>query len=157
MQRSFYIIGLSAFLFDQVTKIFIVFYLDLKSILYIEVIPPFLNFSMAWNYGINFGLFANDSGSQKWVLIGVAVLVSLALAYWVNREPTTKIGLIGAGLLVGGALGNAFDRVIYGSVADFLNMSCCGINNPFAFNFADVEIFIGASALAIFGTPKNTI
>ena len=157
MQRSFYITALSAFLFDQITKIFIVFYLDLKNILFIEVIPPFLNFSMAWNYGINFGLFANDSGSQKWVLTGVAILVALALAYWVKREPTTKIGLIGAGLLVGGALGNAFDRVIYGSVADFLNMSCCGINNPFAFNFADVEIFIGAFALAIFGTPKNSI
>ena len=156
MQRSFYISALSAFLFDQVTKIYIVFYLDLKNILFIEVIPPFLNFSMAWNYGVNFGLFANDNGSQKWILTGVAVLVSLALAYWVKREPTTKLGLFGAGLLVGGALGNAFDRVIYGSVADFLNMSCCGINNPFAFNFADVEIFTGAFMLAIFGTPKNT-
>ena len=156
MQRSFYITGLSAFLFDQVTKIFIVFYLDLKNVLFIEVIPPFLNFSMAWNYGINFGLFANESGSQKWVLTGVAVLVSLAMAYWVKRAPITQIGLIGAGLLVGGALGNAFDRVLYGSVADFLNMSCCGVNNPFAFNFADVEIFIGAFALAIFGTPKNS-
>ena len=157
MQRSLYITGHSALSFDQDTKNFIVFYLDLRNILFIEVIPPFLNFSMAWNYGINFGLFANDSGAQKWVLTGVAVLVSLAVAYWVTREPTAKNGLIGAGLLVGGALGNAFDRVIYGSVADFLNMSCCGINNPFAFNFADVEIFIGGFALAIFGTPKNSI
>ena len=156
MQRSFYITGLFAFLFDQFTKIFIVFYLDLKNVLFIEVIPPFLNFSMAWNYGINFGLFANESGSQKWVLTVFAVLVSLALAYWVKREPTTKIGLFGAGLLVGGALGNAFDRMIYGAVADFLNISCCGINNPFAFNFADVEVFIGAFALAIFGAPKNS-
>ena len=156
MQRSFYITGLFAFLFDQFTKIFIVFYLDLKNILFIEVIPPFLNFSMAWNYGINFGLFAHDSGSQKWVLTSVAVLISAAVVYWVKLEPTTKIGLIGAGLLVGGALGNAFDRVIYGSVADFLNISCCGFNNPFAFNFADVEIFIGALALAIFSTPKNS-
>ena len=156
MKRSFYITMLSAFLFDQVTKIFIVFYLDLRNILFIEVIPQFLNFSMAWNYGVNFGLFANDSVLQKWILTGLAVLLSLTVAYWVKRELTTKIGLIGAGLLVGGALGNAFDRVIYGSVADFLNISCCGFNNPFAFNFADVEIFIGALALAIFSTPKNS-
>ena len=155
MPRSLYITVLAAFLFDQITKIFVVFYLDLKNILFFQVIPPFLNFSMAWNYGVNFGLFANDNGFQKWVLTGFAVLISLALIYWVRREPTTQIGLIGAGLLVGGALGNAFDRVIYGAVADFLNMSCCGIINPFAFNLADVEIFIGAFVLAIFGTPKN--
>ena len=155
MQRSLYITALAAFLFDQFTKILVVFYLDLKNILFVEVIPPFLNFSMAWNYGINFGIFANDSGLQKWVLTAFAVLVSLALIYWVKHEPTTKIGLISAGLLIGGALGNAFDRVIYGAVADFLNMSCCGIGNPFAFNFADVEIFIGAFVLAIFGTTKN--
>ena len=52
-------------------------------------------------------------------------------------------------LLCGGALANAFDRIIYdGAVADFLNMSCCGIYNPFVFNFADVFIFIGAVGLA---------
>ena len=156
MDRAIYITALAAFLFDQITKILVVFYLDLKNKLFFEVIPPFLNFSMAWNFGINFGLFANDSGLQKWVLIALAVVVSLAVIYWVRREPITKIGRIGAGLLVGGALGNAFDRLIYGAVADFLNMSCCGINNPFAFNFADVEIFIGAFALAIFGIPKNS-
>ena len=156
MDRAIYITALAAFLFDQITKILVVFYFDLKNILFVEVTPPFLNFSMAWNFGINFGLFANDSGLQKWVLIALAVVVSLAVIYWVRREPITKIGRIGAGLLVGGALGNAFDRLIYGAVADFLNMSCCGINNPFAFNFADVEIFIGAFALAIFGIPKNS-
>ncbi len=155
MQRPLYITALAAFLFDQITKVFVVVFLDLQNILMIEVLPPFLNFSMAWNYGVNFGLFSNESGVQKWALTGFAVLVSLAVVYWVRREPTTKIGLIGAGLLIGGALGNAFDRMIYGAVADFLNMSCCGIVNPFAFNFADVEIFAGAFALAIFGTPKN--
>jgi signal peptidase II len=48
---------------------------------------------------------------------------------------------------VGGALGNALDRVLYGAVADFLNMSCCGIRNPYAFNLADVFIFAGAAGL----------
>ena len=46
------------------------------------------------------------------------------------------------GAVVGGALGNAFDRVIYGAVTDFLNMSCCGINNPYSFNIADVLIML---------------
>ena len=55
-----------------------------------------------------------------------------------------------AGLLIGGALGNVVDRVLYGAVADFLNMSCCGIENPFAFNVADVAIFAGAIGLVLF-------
>jgi len=154
MRRLLQIAILAAGL-DYISKLLILNVVQLPLIGRIEVFPPFLNFHMAWNYGVNFGLFSNESGVQKWALTGFAVLVSLAVVYWVRREPTTKIGLIGAGLLIGGALGNAFDRMIYGAVADFLNMSCCGIVNPFAFNFADVEIFAGAFALAIFGTPKN--
>ena len=148
-------IAIITILCDQLSKLTMLYLLDLPSVGIIDVFPPYLQFTMAWNYGVNFGLFSNESGVQKWALTGFAVLVSLAVVYWVRREPTTKIGLIGAGLLIGGALGNAFDRLIYGAVADFLNMSCCGIVNPFAFNFADVEIFAGAFALAILGTPKN--
>ena len=57
---------------------------------------------------------------------------------------------LSGGLLVGGALGNVVDRVAYGAVADFLNMSCCGIENPYAFNVADIAIFAGALGLVIF-------
>jgi signal peptidase II len=60
-----------------------------------------------------------------------------------------------AGLLIGGALGNAYDRIRYGAVVDFLNMSCCGIQNPYAFNVADIFIFVGAIGLAIFPQPKK--
>ena len=57
-------------------------------------------------------------------------------------------------MLIGGALGNVVDRVLYGAVADFLNMSCCGINNPYAFNVADIAIFIGAAALILLPAEK---
>ena len=56
---------------------------------------------------------------------------------------------------MGGALGNVADRLIYGYVLDFLNMSCCGINNPFVFNIADVFIFAGALGLVLFTTDKK--
>ena len=67
-------------------------------------------------------------------------------------EQVTEVyaGQIAAGLLVGGAAGNVIDRLIYGAVADFLNMSCCGIDNPFAFNVADIAIFAGAVGLILF-------
>ncbi|MDD9978204.1 MAG: signal peptidase II, partial [Boseongicola sp.] len=52
--------------------------------------------------------------------------------------------------VIGGALGNVIDRVIYGAVADFLNMSCCGFDNPWSFNVADIAIFVGAAGLILF-------
>jgi signal peptidase II len=63
--------------------------------------------------------------------------------------------MVCAGVLIGGALGNVVDRVVYGAVADFLNMSCCGIENPYAFNVADVAIFVGALGLVFFADGKK--
>ena len=57
--------------------------------------------------------------------------------------------------MIGGALSNALDRAIYGAVADFLNMSCCGLDNPFAFNLADLSIFAGAIGLMFFSDPPK--
>ena len=148
--------ALLAFVIDQVSKVLVVFYLDLQTIGYLEVFPPFLNFSMAWNYGVNFGLFSSSDGLQRWILAGFAVLVSAGIMIWMRREPPGRIGHISAGLLIGGAMGNAFDRILYGAVVDFLNMSCCGIYNPFAFNVADIAIFAGAIGLAFFSSPENS-
>jgi len=118
----------------------------------VEVVEPYLVLTMAWNRGINFGLFGGLD--LRWVLVGVALAVSLFVLWWMNRERPGRLAMFGAGLLVGGALGNALDRVLYGAVADFLNMSCCGITNPYAFNVADIAIFAGAVGLVLFA-PDN--
>jgi len=157
MYTVVWITALAAFLIDQTSKIIVVFYFDLQTVIFMEVLPPILNFSMAWNYGVNFGLFSSDSYIQRVFLILFAILVSAFVNYWIKREPTTKIGLISAGLLIGGALGNASDRLLYGGVADFVNLSCCGIHNPFAFNLADVFIFAGVIGFTIFGSPQKTV
>jgi len=96
-----------------------------------------------------------SSDAARWALIGIALLVVGTVLYWVHRDPPGKLGLVCAGLLIGGALGNVVDRLLYGAVADFLNMSCCGIDNPFAFNLADAWIFAGALGLVIFGGSKT--
>ena len=62
---------------------------------------------------------------------------------------------VAGGLLVGGALGNVIDRITWGAVADFLNMSCCGIDNPYAFNIADISIFAGALGLILVSGGKK--
>ncbi len=144
------------FLLDQASKYIVVHFLNLRNLGEIDVLPPYLNFRMAWNQGINFGLLNSDGEAMKWVLIAVAVLISLWVAIWVAREKMERMAQIAAGLLVGGALGNVIDRVIYGAVADFLNMSCCGIENPFAFNIADVGVFAGAIGLILFSGQRKT-
>ncbi|MEM9710136.1 MAG: signal peptidase II [Pseudomonadota bacterium] len=140
------------FALDQLTKVVIVFWLDLINRGVIEVFPPFLTFRMAWNRGVNFGLFAGDSDAVRWFLVGLAVVISLWVVWWMIAERPGTRAQIAAGLLVGGALGNALDRVLYGAVADFLNMSCCGFVNPYAFNVADIAIFFGAVGLVLFAS-----
>jgi signal peptidase II len=144
--RLLTLIAAVTFALDQALKWFVVQYLDLANRQLIEVWSPFLEFRMAWNTGINFGLFATN----RWVLIGVALAISAWVLWWIWRERPGRLAQASAGLLVGGALGNVIDRVIYGAVADFLNMSCCGIENPFAFNVADIAIFAGAIGLVLF-------
>lgn len=138
------------FLLDQVTKLAVVQGLNLIERGGIDVWSPYLQFRMAWNRGINFGLFAGDAEVMRWVLIAVALAISVWVWLWVQREGAAAWMQVSAGLLVGGALGNVVDRVVYGAVADFLNMSCCGIENPYAFNVADIAIFAGAIGLVLF-------
>jgi signal peptidase II len=141
-------VAAAAFVLDRLTKLWIVEWMNLREVLFIPVADPFLNLTMAWNRGVNFGLFATgDTG--RWVLIGIALAIVAGLLVWA-RGGMTRIQAAATGLIIGGALGNVWDRVQYGAVADFLNMSCCGIDNPFAFNVADAAIFGGALTLAFF-------
>ncbi|HCI98485.1 MAG TPA: hypothetical protein DHV74_02385, partial [Sulfitobacter sp.] len=94
------------------------------------------------------------TGSRA-VLIAVALVISGAVLWWVHNEPLERWHRFAAGLLVGGALGNVIDRLIYGAVADFLNMSCCGISNPYAFNVADIAVFAGAFGMVLLPSGKK--
>mgnify|MGYP000943593522 FL=1 len=139
---------------DQATKWGVVRGLNLLEMGEIDVLPPFLNFRMAWNRGINFGLFSNSADLARWVLILLALAISGWVLWWLHREKAGILSMISGGLLIGGALGNVLDRLIYGAVADFITMACCGFENPYSFNVADVAIFIGALGLVLF-TGKN--
>jgi signal peptidase II len=140
------IVSLLFFGLDRLSKIVIVERLDLATIQKIPVWPPYLNFVMAWNKGVNFGWLGGFDA--RWLLVALSVAVSLALASWTRKKAGWAV-LLASGAIIGGALGNAYDRVVYGAVADYLNMSCCGINNPYSFNVADVWIFGGALFLVL--------
>ena len=153
--RLLAIIAAATLIIDQLSKWLVVQRMNLASVGEIEVWPPFLVFRMAWNQGVNFGLFANSADLMRWVLIALALVIAGWVLVWVYREKAGTIGQIAGGLLVGGALGNVIDRVVYGAVADFLNMSCCGLLNPFSFNVADIAIFVGAFGLILFTGEKK--
>lgn len=140
----------AAFLVDQATKYAVVHGMELYRVRAIDLVPPYLNLRYGENTGINFGLFDGGSDLARWVLIGFSLAVCAAVWAWVRRGHDSALMQVSAGLLIGGALGNVADRLVYGHVLDFLNMSCCGIDNPFVFNVADGFIFAGAAGLILF-------
>jgi signal peptidase II len=136
---------------DQASKVLVVRLLNLADRGTIDVLPPFLNFHMAWNRGINFGLMAGGE-TTRWLLVALALGIAAWVAVWLRQSGAGRWSQVAGGLLIGGAVGNSIDRVLYGAVAEFLNMSCCGFENPYAFNVADIAIFAGAAGLAFFGS-----
>ncbi|MEO0939318.1 MAG: signal peptidase II [Pseudomonadota bacterium] len=142
-----------AALLDQISKYVVIHAMNLAQIRAIDVAPPLLNFRYGENRGINFGLLGD--GTSRWLLIGLAALICAVVLWWLRGARQRPIALLSAGLLIGGALGNVIDRLIYGYVLDFLNMSCCGIQNPFVFNVADIFIFAGALGLVFFAEDRK--
>ncbi|MHB1494776.1 MAG: signal peptidase II [Acidithiobacillus sp.] len=104
------LIALSLDLFSEVV---IIHWLDLPSVHTVHVWPPYFNLVMAWNTGIDFGLLSNYGG--RWLLVAFPIAVSLGLTAWVRNKRGWILPLA-TGAVVGGALGNSFDRVIYGAV-----------------------------------------
>ena len=147
--RPIWVVAVAALViaFDQLTKTWALAFLDAAGVSYAPWIP-FVNIVHARNTGVNFGVLASDWEGQQILLASFAAVVSLVLAYWAVRTADRRIAW-GAAVLIGGAVGNAYDRITQGAVIDFINMDCCGIGNPFAFNVADTAIFVGAVIIVI--------
>ncbi|MGB0497172.1 MAG: signal peptidase II [Rubricella sp.] len=144
-----WLVAIAAFATDQATKYGVLFGLDLLTLRIVDVFPPYLTFILGRNTGINFGLFADGGDWGRFILITFAVGVSALLTWWARGQRGWLMPFA-FGMVIGGALGNAIDRVLYGWVWDFLNMSCCGIRNPYTFNVADIFIFAGAALIVLF-------
>ena len=129
---------------DRLSKVWA---LDLPLVAGGREILPFVRIVRTWNTGINFGLFS-ESADLGLFLVAFAVIVGVGILAWTNRYAQAWHN-VACGLIAGGALGNAADRLIYGAVHDFLNVSCCGLRNPYAFNLADAAIFLGVFLLIV--------
>lgn len=131
---------------DQVSKYFVIHALQLNQV--VNVLP-FLNFILEHNKGAAFS-FLSDAGSLAiWLFIGTAFLISLILGIWLHRLPSSNVWLgASLALILGGAIGNLIDRILYGYVIDFIHFH---IHNwsPFIFNLADAAITIGSIMLIV--------
>jgi signal peptidase II len=109
-------------------------------------VSPFLDLVYVRNLGISYGLLPLDSRLGQWLLAGFAVLASLALAVWLARGIGSRVVAVSVGLIVGGAVGNAIDRVVLGGVADFIQLHAFGFY-WYVFNIADAAIVAGVGGL----------
>ena len=102
---------------------------------------PFLSCVLVFNTGISFGLFAGETALLRWVLIGLALAVSVLLTSWLYKEKRLRVASA-LGLILGGAIGNVVDRIFRHAVVDFLDLHIGGWHWP-AFNLADSAITVG--------------
>lgn len=108
---------------------------------------PVFDLTLIHNSGAAFSFLASSGGWQRWFFIGVALGASLLIWVWLNRlKPSEKLVALSLVLILGGAWGNLYDRVVHGYVVDFLAWHWHGHYFP-AFNLADTAITLGAAGL----------
>ncbi|MEO0809958.1 MAG: signal peptidase II [Pseudomonadota bacterium] len=137
-------VALAALVIDQLHKWWMLTIVGITQVDQIKV-TPFFNLIYVSNKGISFGLFQQD-GSGQLFLAGFAFIVACMLMIWLARSGDSKQMAISIGLVVGGAIGNAIDRLYLGGVADFFDFHVLGYHWP-AFNIADTAIVAGVAGL----------
>jgi signal peptidase II len=142
------IAALTTLAIDQASKLWLLYVFDIGHRGTVRV-TPFFDLVLAWNVGISFGWFQNDSVLAQTVLMLVKAAAVIALAIWMARSQTV-LATIALGLIIGGAIGNAIDRIAYGAVVDFALFHVQigqTVYNWYVFNLADAAIVAGVMAL----------
>ena len=129
---------------DQITKLYTLFVYDLPVREPVRL-TPFLDLIVVWNRGISYGLFQQHTEAGRWILVVVSLAAALALSVWIRRAEGRLLAAC-LGLIVGGAIGNAIDRVAYGAVFDFIHFHI-GSFSWYVFNVADAAIVAGVVGL----------
>lgn len=137
---------------DHITKVLAQKYLTLYAVM---PVLPGLNFTLTYNRGSAFAFLDSASGWQVWMFGAIAIIVSIAILIWMFRLPAAQkwVG-IALAFVVGGALGNLWDRFSYGHVIDFIQVYVSHYSWP-VFNVADSAICIGAFMLFLDALKKK--
>ncbi|ABE74184.1 signal peptidase II [Psychrobacter cryohalolentis] len=145
---NWYLLSLVVIILDQWTK-----WLAETNLTFLEPVPviePFLNWTLAYNYGAAFSFLADAGGWQKWFFSGLALLMSLFLIGYLAKAPRqAKLLSLGLALVLGGAVGNLIDRLLHGHVIDFIHVHYADVWHYPIFNIADIGISIGVLLIVI--------
>ena len=134
-------------LLDQLSKAY--FQANLSLYQQVPVIPDLFSWTLAYNTGAAFNFLADHSGWQRWFFAGIALVVSVVLVVWLKRLRNDTWTAIALALILGGALGNLYDRMVLGHVIDFILVHWRQEWFFPAFNVADSAITVGAIMLAL--------
>ena len=132
-------------LLDQFTKVLIVGSLQLGDGF---AVTPFFNIVRVHNTGAAFSFLAQAGGWQRWFFTGLGLAAAVFIVWLLHRHPGQRLFGFAMACVLGGAVGNVIDRVIYGYVVDFLDVHAWGLHFP-AFNVADSAITVGAACLIL--------
>jgi signal peptidase II len=130
---------------DQAVKSWILNGVQLPVIGTTPLIGP-LHLTMVWNPGVSFGFLRADHDIARWMLVAFSVVVAVMLAGWA-RKAERALSAVGLGLVIGGAIGNAIDRAMFGKVVDFVDVT--RLMFPWVFNIADSAITVGVVLLLL--------
>ena len=139
-------------LLDQLTTFWV---LD-ALVAYVDVIPltGFFNLVHVHNTGAAFSLFADQPGWQRWFFLGIALAAAVVIVFLLRKTAGRPLFSAALALILGGAIGNVIDRILYGHVVDFLDFHLAGWHFP-AFNVADSAITLGAALLILDSLRKQ--
>ena len=151
---SFIILSIFIFLLDFSSKYLLINYYDLglKGRVYIT---PFLDFILVLNPGISFGILSNGDDIQRWILSILSILVIFYLYYW-STKSSSKLTIISLFVMIGGAIGNVFDRLVYGKVIDFISLHVFDYY-WYVFNIADIAIVLGGLIVLVDLTRESFV
>jgi signal peptidase II len=155
--RSGVIAAVAVLLLDQATKLWLLFVFDIAHRGAVRV-TPFFDLVLAWNTGISYGWFQTETVAGQAILLTIKAIAVIVLGVWMARSQT-RIAAIALGLIIGGAIGNAIDSLVYGAVLDFALFHVhIGEKDLswYVFNLADSAIVAGVAALlydSLFGVP----
>jgi signal peptidase II len=133
---------------DQGSKLWLLYVFDLQARMPVRL-TPFLDLVLAWNKGISYGLFQQQGPFGQWALFALKVIAVALLWIWLARAGS-RLTAVALGLIIGGAAGNAVDRVLHDAVADFIlfHITTESIHfNWYVFNLADAAIVAGVAGL----------
>jgi len=133
-------------LLDQTSKLGLIYGTDLR-LTYPWPVLAWLDLTVVWNRGISYGLFQQHSELGRWLLTAFKLGAAGFLVFWL-RKSASRVEASGIGMIIGGAIGNAIDRILHGAVFDFVHFHI-GDFSWYVFNIADAGIVVGVGLMLL--------